>query len=80
MIDSISWAEDAAIWREVIEDALSTGVHVDRDWKEVDVREIDSRYATNLYNWYLKKFPKERHDEVKNSILFRRLESSIKGE
>lgn len=78
----MSWADEHAI--QSIEDgaaqvreSLETGIHIDANGNKIDVSKIDSRYANNLYSWYLRKFSKEMHEEVLNSRLFEILKGKI---
>lgn len=57
--------------------ALDTGIHTDIDGNKIDVRQIDSRYARNLYRWYLRRLSlfDMTISELKETNLMKILES-----
>lgn len=56
---------------------LNGYIHEDINYNKVDVRTIDSRYARNLYNWYIRKglMPE---GELKQTIMMKELEKRMK--
>lgn len=58
---------------------LVTGIHIDKSGREVDVRLIDTAYATNLYRWYLRNNPLSSEQALLESRLMKLLYEKIKG-
>ena len=88
----MSWAEDQ-YWfgledlvlsrtntRKERLEAMESYYHYDINGKKIDVREVDARYAKNIYNFYLRKFDEKDHENVVKTLLMTTLKRKVAGE
>lgn len=64
---------------DAVKKSLGNGIHIDENYNQVDVREIDKEHAKKLMYWYLKKYTNEGKKEFLKTKMFKLLWENIKG-
>lgn len=89
----MSWAEDQHwfgledwilssqdLRKERLLEAMEGYYHYDINGNKIDVREVDARYAKNIYNFYLRKFDGKDREDVVKTLLMTTLKRKVAGE
>ena len=66
--------------KERLLEAMENYYHYDVNGKKIDVREVDARYAKNIYNFYLRKFDEKDRENVVKTLLMTTLKRKVAGE
>lgn len=71
---------EIAIRADFVKKSLKSGIHIDENWNEVDVRTIEKEHAKKLMYWYLNQYSdNENKKELFKSKMFRLLRENIRG-
>ncbi len=66
--------------KERLLEVMESYYHYDINGKKIDVREVDARYARNIYNFYLRKFDEKDRENVVKTLLMTTLKRKVAGE